>query len=117
MVSRQETQIVQSSLNLDDFLPGFTPSGRPDKREVGSSNLPRPIWTRGIRGSDARQLCSPIGALVGPGTGLPVALLCRTVHDHHGADVAGGGLAASTEPSGSREPPGGRRPAMSCWRS
>ena len=25
-VSRQEWQIAQSKLNLDDFLPGFTPS-------------------------------------------------------------------------------------------
>ena len=27
-VSPQDTQIVQSWLDLDDFLPGFTPSGR-----------------------------------------------------------------------------------------
>jgi len=36
MASRQERQIVQSTLNLDDSLPGFTPSGRlADKHEVG----------------------------------------------------------------------------------
>ena len=40
---------MQSGRTLDDFLPGFAPSWGPDKREVGSSNLPRPIGTEANR--------------------------------------------------------------------
>ena len=40
MTLRQERQIVQSELNLDDFLPGFTPSvGLTVQREVTKAVL------------------------------------------------------------------------------
>ena len=51
LVKRQERPIVQSWLNLDHFLPGFTPSWRHlISDEVGSSSLPRPIGLTGFRG-------------------------------------------------------------------
>ena len=45
MIQRQERQIVQSMLNLDDFLPGFTPSQvHLISVEVGGSTPPGPIF-------------------------------------------------------------------------
>ena len=57
MASRQEGQIVQSQLNLDDFLPGFTPSWRHliSVRSVVQVH-PGPKGLTGFRGGDSGKL-------------------------------------------------------------
>ena len=86
IIKRQEWQIVQSELNLDDSLPGFTPSGRhlADKREVGSSSLPRPFDLRDSGGGGFPPECDRNGPCGGLQRAFPkvVRIGPLVAHEH-----------------------------------
>ena len=101
MVQQQEKQIVQSRLNLEEFLPGFAPPGI----RVQPSFQAPPLPGRGVQRRDV--FLAPGAALRGP----PLAGRRQPLHDsapcrarHAGAGSPGSGRGGGFEPEAGAQP-------------